>query len=225
MRFAAKRAFVAPKTAGQANVYAKLKQDFKGSGKFPAPAFLRVDKTILNTTGRYKFDIKAASGDVLPEKKLDRNDLFVTTHLGFFLAAQVSTKKGAEVLQSYPNETAFVAAIGFTPANLETIYNGLALLKVGSSVNIESMPMQLFRKVPETQQSAAANKSQWDIKKMCHQLETPLYLHGTASLEFEVEYPTFADPQMAAVAASTSNLLVMYHVGYLVKNGADPNKK
>jgi len=214
-----------PLTPGK-SVYHNLKTRYKESGNFPAPSFLRVDQVLANNKSRYKFDIKAASTDAAPELRLDRNDLFVATHIGIFLVAQDRNKKGREVLQSYPNQVIFPAAAGFDPEDLEAIYNGFLTMKVGSTVNIESLSMQNFRKVPQTQQSASTNRSQWNLKDQCYKPETTLELHGTANIDIEVEFPTYNNIKIAYDGEGTiDHKIAMLAFGYLVKNGAAPLNK
>ncbi len=193
-----------------------------GDGK-ASPSYLRVEQTLSNTKSRYTFDIKSTGAEVATEKKLDRNDLFVVTHIGIYLIAQVSTTLGAEVLQTYPNTDVFVSATGFTPAHLEVIYNGFLEVKIGTKVNIPALPMQSFRFVPTSQQQAANNyilNSELNVHQHSYWPGILLWLHGTQNIEINIDFPALASMQIAGVASNTSNKIVFMPFGYVCKNAA-----
>lgn len=190
-----------------------------GKDAVPSPGFLRVEQTLKNSTGSYRFDIKDTSGFIVTENKLDRNDLFVITDLGMYLLREDSTKVGVSVLQSYPNELEFAAVAGFTPAHLEAIYNGKFSLKIGSRVNIESLSLQNFRRIPQTQQSATV-KTQYSVKEATYALPSLLFLKGSMDVEAKIEFPTFDGIQIQAVTAGINNKIVFHPYGFLIKNGA-----
>lgn len=192
----------------------------KYPGQIISPDFLRIEQELKNTTGSYVFPIETTSGQGIMERKLDRNDLFVITGLGIFLLAETEATPGAGVLQTYPNQIVFPAAAGFNPDHLEAIYNGKLSLKIQSKVNIEGMSMQHFRVVPETQQSAATNKSQFSIERAAYQLGTLINLKGTMNVEVKVEFNTFNAMQIAAVAAGVKHKIVFHPFGYLIKGAA-----
>lgn len=194
-----------------------------GQDAVPSPGFLRVEQELKNSSGVYRFPIDTQSGSGVTELKLDRNDLFVVTDLAFYLLREDATKLGASVLQTYPNETEFAAVVGppaFTPGHLEAIYNGKFSLKIQSKVNIEAMSMHHFRYVPETQQSAATNKSQYSIEKAAYPLGSLLYLKGTMDVEVKVEFNTFDAIAIQAQTANIKNKLVFHPYGYLIKGKA-----
>lgn len=192
----------------------------KYPGQIISPDYLRIEQDLTNTKGSYVFPIETTSGQGLLERKLDRNDIFVITSLGIFLLAEVDTTPGAGVLQTYPNQTVFPAAAGFNPDHLEAIYNGKLSLKVQSKMNIEGMSMLHFRYVPETQQSAAGNKSQYSVDRAAYPLGSLIALKGTMNVEVKVEFNTFANIQIAAVAANTKHKIVFMPFGYLIKGAA-----
>ena len=204
----------------QRAIFRKLNKDF-GSRGVPSPGYLRVEQTIANNKAKYEFNVKSIGSEVATERKLDRNDLFVVTDLAVYLLNQTDAKIGGDVLQTYPNETEFAAAAGFTPGHLETIYNGFLSLKIASKVNIENMSMHSFRCVPETQKSAAANKSQYSVMAAAYPLGSFINLHGTMDISVVIEFPSFVGIEAAAVAAGRTNKIVFHPYGYLIKGGAD----
>lgn len=191
-------------------------------GMIISPSFLRAEVALSNSKGVYKFDLKKTGNEVQTEVKLDRNDLFVVTRIGLFLAQQVASSIGKEVLQSYPNATVFGVA-GANAADLEAIYNGTTSLKIGSRVNIEKMPNHFFRFVPTTQQSSATNKSETNIIDATYAPAPLISLHGTMDIELSVEFPTFAGFDVEATTPATDGVakLVTCLYGFIVKGGAD----
>lgn len=199
-------------------IFNQLKLEYPG--KQVSPGYLRVEQTLINSTGKYKFNIKSIGGEVATEAKLDRNDLFVATGIGVFLLREVTAEIGGQALQSYPNQTIFPAAAGFNPVDMEAIYNGFFSLKIATTVNIEKLSMLNFRRAPQTQQSAATNYSQFNLDEAIYNPGSLIYLHGTADTEVVVEYNSFAGIEIASVVAGTLNKLVFMPVGYLIKGAA-----
>lgn len=191
-----------------------------GKGR-PSPSYLRVEQALSNTKTRYQFDIKKTGGEIATERKLDRNDVFIATHLGVYLISQVSTTIGLEVLQTYPNPDYFITTTGFTPAHLNTIYSGHLEVKIGQKVNIEALDMNKFRYVPTTQQATPTLPySEFDLDSYSYWPGSLLFLHGTQNIEIFIDIPSITGLAWAAVAADTSNKMVLYLMGYLVKNAA-----
>ena len=213
---------VSPALVALDREYYQLLSGTYGKGA-PSPSYLRVEQSLSNTKTRYAFDIKTIGSELATEKKLDRNDLFVVTHFGIYLIAQVSTTIGIEVLQTYPNPDIFVSATGFTPNHLNVIYSGFMEIKVGQQVNAEAIDMNKFRFVPTSQQQAAnnyINYSEFNHEACSYWPGALFYLHGTQNIDIHVEFPAITSMQIAAVAGSTSNKLVFYPMGYLLKNAA-----
>ncbi|MBA7514353.1 hypothetical protein ES705_06381 [subsurface metagenome] len=186
----------------------------------PSPSYLRVEQALSNTKTRYKFDIKKTGAELATERKLDRNDVFIVTHLGVYLIAQVSTTIGLEVLQAYANPEIFVGATGFTPEHLNTIYSGHLEVKIGQKVNIEALDMNKFRYVPTSQQQTDIPYSEFDLDSQSYWPGSLLFLHGTQNIEVFIDMPSITALAWAAVAADTSNKIVLYPMGYLVKNAS-----
>lgn len=194
----------------------------KGIKATPEPSYLRVQQSLANSKTVYDFQIKNDTSTAQQEVKLDRNDLFITSHIGLFLIPEVSTTLGAEVLHSYPNQTAFAAASGFTPAHLNVVYNGFLRIKTGQTVNAQNIPGWNFYYAAETQKSAATNEDQFNIKEHSHWLNGLMFwFKGWSSIEIKHEIQSFTGLQIAAVAANTTNKLVLHLGGYLIKNAID----
>ncbi len=205
------------------SVEAYLTKEFgKDHGYIISPGFLRAEQTLSNSKGKYSFDLKKNGNEIATEVKLDRNDLFVVEKLGLYLSLQDSTTIGKEVLQSYPNNTVFTST-ALVPADLEVIYNGFSSLKIGNRVNIENLSNQVFRYVPETQQSSATTKSNTSLDDATYKPAPLIMLHGTMDIVYTVEFPTFATIAITTSVANTTTKLVLMPFGFLVKGAA--NKK
>ncbi len=198
-----------------------------GSVSTPAPAYLRVEQMLSNTSGKYTFDIKKNGNETNTEVKLDRNDLFVVTDIGVYLSGVTVTTKGIEVLQTYPNSVVFTAMTGTTVSHLEAIYNGYLQLKIGQKVNIERLSMLNFRHVPITQQATGASNvpgfanSQYSVEAHTYKPGSLLYLHGTSNIEITIQFPTIASMAIQATTVTTNyNNLVFVPYGYLLSGAA-----
>jgi hypothetical protein len=213
--------------ARQRAIYNNLQKRFnmvngKSRGLVISEAFLQIEKVIDNNNSQYIFKINADAVKGRTEKGLDRNDLFVVTHHGFFLSPEDTTKEGKKILHTYPNPTAFAA---LNPANydytdLELIYNGTLQVKIGTTVFIDGLDMRRFRSVPETQQSAGTNRSQGDQFTGYVDTEPHIYLNGDGNNEIIVNIPGFAGAKPANDNVNTVNKLIWIPKGFIIKGGA-----
>lgn len=210
----------APLALYERKVFEQLRADKRYKGMVISPSYLRIQSKLSNSSGSYSIDIKKNGNELTTELKLDRNDTFVATRLGIYLLKRDTTKDGLGQLQTYPNTTVFASATGFTPAHLETIYNGNLNMKVNQTVVIEKMPLSKFRYVPTSQQTATIIYSEWNDDNAALTLPALWILNGTDSVELTVNFPTYSGIQIAAVATNTENHLVVVPFGFLIKNGA-----
>lgn len=202
-------------------LFDNLKKQYLPKGITPAPSYLRIEMALNNSQGKYMFDIKKNGNEAATERKLDRNDLFVVTRIGVYLAKVDTTKIGLAALQTHANSTYFGTQSGFTVAHLEAIYNGYLSLKTGTKVNIEALSMQVFKYIQTSQQVSSIANSEFNVSEYTYQGAEDIYLHGTKSHEISIEYPTFSGIQVAATAANTQHKLVFHPYGFLLKNAAD----
>jgi hypothetical protein len=192
----------------------------KYEGKVIAPHVLRIEQTITNSDSIYTFPVlQDGTVPLKTEIRLNKNDILFMTHVGLYIYEKTLNQEGAGVLQTYPNEIAFTTGAGFTKAHLETIYNSQLRLKVGTREFVSGLDTRLFRWVPQTQQSAATNKSQADEDAGMIQLPTYYSLRGTDEIEISLSVPVFSGIQMANIAPLT-NQLVLKCKGFLIKGGA-----
>lgn len=180
-----------------------------------SPSALKVKVTLENNKSNYRFDIQAASGQAADEIKLDINDSFFCTHIGFYLVAENTAGNLNVPYQTYPNEVVF-ANTG-TVADLEAIYKGTLDVKVQSTVVYEDIDLQRFRAVPQTQQTAATDRSQQDPYQGLMELTPNLFLNGRASNEINVNLPTQGGVDWAGTT-TFENKIVFVALGFLAKN-------
>jgi hypothetical protein len=203
-------------------LFDKLKKDYVKKSVIPSPSFLRIEQTLSNSSGKYLFDIKKNGNEIATERKLDRNDLFVCTRLGFYLTKQNSTTIGLEVPQTWANVYHFTTALtALNCAHLETLYAGYMSLKTGQKVNIEALSMYNFRYVQTGQADSGSVVNEFNVSEYTYAGSEDIYLHGTKSHEITVEFPTFAAMAIQTTLSNTLIKLVFIPFGFLLKNCAD----
>ena len=181
-----------------------------------APGYLRVEQTLSNSTGTYNFNVKVTGNELATERKLDQNDVFVCTHIGFYLLNYVAATVGKQPLQSYANNTAFGATC--TP-ELDGWYNGSMAIKINQTVSPEALPLNLFRYVPTTQQSAATNLAEASAITTSSFLGGLIYFRGNQSINVTTTSPTWAGIVWGTPTAGAVNL-VFHPYGFLIKGAA-----
>ncbi len=194
---------------------------------------LRIEKTILAGVGRYEFNIKNTSISNAREKALDRNDVFIPNFLGLFVALQSTSNPETCILFPYvpvaPTSGSSVHEVGFTDAELNTLYNGTLNWTVDNGVMISAYPTERFKKVPQTQglfvldnTNTAVNEniqSEFDVLEGCDLLTPKLTIAGTRDHRITVNFDA-AGLQFACTSGYTPTL-VLYMDGFLVKGGCE----
>ena len=194
------------------------------TGKNMTPGYLRLEQEIVNSKNIFSFP--TFSGDaasVYPtERRLDRNDAFIATEVGMFLLRQDITngKTNAE-LHSYVNLTTFVAAAGFVPADLKSIYHGGLSIEIGRVKKLVAFDTQRFYKAPITQQTGATNYDQKNGRKDGFVRLTPqVVIDGAGTNDLAITFPSYAGWTGASVTAGTQHRLCLYLRGLLVTGGS-----
>jgi hypothetical protein len=192
-------------------------------GKNVVPGYLRLETTIKNSQNILSF--KTFEGDgasVYPtERRLDRNDAFIATEVGFFLLRQdVANVKTNGLLNTYVNLTTFAAAAGFTPADLNAIYQGRLSITINKVKKVPDIDLQRFLHIPETQQTGATNYDQRKYKDGFINLTPQVIIDGSGTNELEVAWPSYAGWQGASVTAGTEHRAVLYFRGLFVTGGS-----
>lgn len=186
--------------------------------------FVRLESRILNNVSSYRFDprtlaLKETSIRV-NQKGVSDNDLFVVTQIGIFIDSRVIAEQSAAVLQTYPNETHFTAAV-MDVSDLEAVYNGTYSLKVGNYVFINRDTNRKFRVVQQTQQSSATNFSQSSEGTDFYNNEPLAIFSGKADNTLTIDLNLFTGISVESTIGTIENVITFEFRGYTVYNAAD----
>ena len=143
---------------GQRLVFQNSKNAIKRAGLNPASAvlsqsYLRFEVPLAVGTTTYTFDTlvnENTNPNYVTQNKLNLQDAFVTSAIGFFLAVPASsaTTETAFPLYSYPNQVAFASA---SDVDAYTIYNGNMQLTVNQRTIMTGWDLSRHYNVPQTQ--------------------------------------------------------------------------
>ena len=144
---------------GQRLVFQNSKNAIKRAGLNPASAvlsqsFLRFEVGLVAGQTTYTFDTlvnENTNANFITQSKLNLQDAFVTSAIGFFLAVpnSAATTETAFPLFTYPNQVAFAAA---TDVDAYTIYNGSMQLTVNQRTIITGWDLSRHYVANQTQQ-------------------------------------------------------------------------
>lgn len=203
--------------------YNSLKKRFNvgKSNVIITPGYLRSEQ-VLGNQNQITFPILVNEGSAprVTERRLGISDTFVITDLGIRLGYLKEGKpQGSIILETFVNENVFT---GFEDA-LNTLYNGILTIKVGSITYIEALDVLRF-KLADTSQRAtllAAGGSANNISKI-HGLEDlaeivpTIQFSGQEKNVVQVTLPEAANMN----ASPNQNVAVFYAKGFLCQNAA-----
>jgi len=130
------------------------------AGQLPKDAvltqsFLRFEVALASGQTSYKFDTlvneNTQAVNFNTQTKLNLQDAFICSELGFFLAAPSSTTDTKFQLLTYPNETALTTAL---KNNYYTVYNGQMSLTVNQKTVMTNWDLSRHLLQPNQQQNA-----------------------------------------------------------------------
>lgn len=211
--------------------YVSVNQKAATINKFAEPSKIRIEMDLKDGVGSYQFNIKKTDIMNQREVSLDRNDVFVPSRWGVFLALQSITNPGTEVLTSFPlvNTGVSVHPVGFTNDNIEALYNGTLSWSVDNTVMLSSYPMESFRKVPKQQGAFLLNadetpvnegiKVQWNIDDAADFVIPCITIPGTRDHRINVNFD--AAGLTFPCTEGYKPVLVLYMDGFLVKSGCE----
>lgn len=186
------------------------------------PSYLRVPFLTAAEKSEYLFPIRKDSNSVLPGNYLDQNDSFVITDLGMMLQAEAPATPGISLLQTYPNNQVFVAAVGeVNPLHLNIFYNGKYKVKVDDTVYADAIPTNNMLCVRTTQQASATTFSERFGKDGTVPLTPDITLDGSRKNEITLTVPTFPGLQVQHTTAATRISVVFYAYGFLITGGSN----
>lgn len=122
---------------------------------------LRLEQPLTNTTTTYLFPVLNSQTNNnnavrATEVRLTQQDAFYVAGMRVTLCQAASAASTAMVLSTWPNPNIFTTPSGLA-ASCETLYNGYMTLTVNQDVVIPQFPLMPFRRVPQTQLTAATN--------------------------------------------------------------------
>jgi len=208
-------------------IYDQLLKQFQGlSSQLITMSYLRSELLVSNTNPIYKFNLLSENASPrATENRLDKNDVFIATHLGFYLVQNpITAVTGVEQLsgisQTYNNPTALNGS-GSVP-DLAAFWNGFWQMKVGSTVFFDAFPNQLTWMAPDTQQSNATTRSSRSFADGAAIIEPLPVFSGSGSNDVTLTIPIWAGFTGAASDQAVSKIYAVFNpFGFLIKNGAN----
>lgn len=207
----------------QRHIFENLKSKMSDLGDvIVSEGFLRFETKIKNGSNFIQFKLKKGNDDNITERRIDDNDSFLITHLGFFLMKRDETIAGIEALQSFPNNVVFFdeeegGVKLFECNHLEALYNGSLTVKVGQTVYIDGLDLLRFRSVPQTQ-GDGKSIAQINSKDGFHEVTPQILINGSQSTEITIQAPISGSLKIAAPRANMNHYVVLIARGFLVKN-------
>jgi hypothetical protein len=221
-----------------------MKQQNRGTDFIINQSTLRVEKVLDPNKNSYNFDLyeTGSESDRAQERKLNRNDLFMVTHVALNIVKQDTTngKYGNYPLFTFPDPNYFIGinAGGDTEAEaLEMIYNGELNIKTSTVERLPKFLTNNLRFAPEAQTNLpgdtnellAATVPQYGpthAERGYFRLNPNLILDGQENNEIRVDLGTGNKAVIAGgideanEALDTTNVLVLLLHGFMVNNGA-----
>jgi hypothetical protein len=123
--------------------------------------FLRLEQPLTTTSTAFNFPVlvnATNSGNAVrpTEKRLALQDAFFCSEIGVYIAKAASAADVSFSLTTYPNSVTFATG-GAAPAPLNAFYNGQLQIAVNNEVIVPGMDIMRFKRVPQTQLTAATN--------------------------------------------------------------------
>lgn len=150
-------------------------------------SYLRSEVALSTSIANYHIpvlvnDNQNASGPRVNEKRLNLQDIFITTEIAVLIGIGTATDTKAK-LYTYPNATAFAAA---TDDDLWSIYNGYLNLTINNEQVLPAWDVLRHYFVPQTQQSASTT-DQWSASSDAfYPVEPGIVMNGAANINFQL---------------------------------------
>ncbi len=164
-------------------------------------SFLRFEVGLVQGTTNYKFDTltneNTQTTNWNTQTKLNLQDSFVCSEIGFFLAVPTSSTDTAFSLLTYPNPTVLTAA---NYAAYKTIYNGQMQLNVNQKTIITNWDLSRHLYAQETQQNAITGTYASTV--------APAILNSTDSIDLSSHGFVPVEPNFVLVGSKKNDLSV-----------------
>lgn len=202
------------------------------------PGFLRVDVPIRSNKTTYDFNLAdgIASSDLSKvrnvERRLRKQDSFVATQLGLFIAPEANTvNEGSGILLTYPDDGALNTAEGtagdISTTDWQVFYNGSLGLQVGQQLVVDAIDNRQFMHIGTTQRgvgptsgSNLPNYSEVGQNNGFIHLEPNLRFSGENSNIFKLNVPNYSGIKLQATKTGWEIFAVLMLRGFLITNGS-----
>jgi len=142
------------------------------------------------------------------EKRLNLQDIFVTTEIAVLIGIGTSTNTAAK-LYTYPNATAFTST---SDDDLWSIYNGFLNLTINNEQILPAWDVIRHYFVPQTQQSASTT-DQWAAgSDAFYPVEPGIVMNGAANINFQLT------ANGAPATITTNSFIAVIQRGILCQN-------
>ena len=188
-------------------------------------SYLRLEVALSTTVTNYQFpvlvnDVSSSNTQSFStEQRLNLQDAFVVSSLGFFVAVPGSATAVNYQLCTYPNTTVFSASN--TATSLFNWYNSSLTLTVNNKVIVPAYDLYRHYSVPQQQQTTDADYTSSGIDYRDQQsgadsgfypIEPAWVLVGSKQNQLQVQLPA----SMAAVESNSRAILILR--GHLAQN-------
>lgn len=189
-------------------------------------SYLRVE-SILATNSQVIFDptVTGNKSNIASQKLLEQNDQFIVTHISFGLkktTADTAAAHAVAILHTFVNRTVFDGSAG--DANLQAIYNGYLEIVYNDTIQVPSLDMRSFERVPVSQQGTTSaaitgpttytiGRSGFDNGLYGYYPIDPFIIAGDQKSRFTINLPT----SVALTESSEFNVAVLLLKGYLLQ--------
>jgi len=217
-------------TVGTRLAYEKAKQALANAGFNPnqvvlSQSYLRLEVALSTSITNYQFSVlvndvsSSNTTSFATEQRLNLQDSFVISSLGFFVAAPSSSTAVDFQLATYPNATIFSTTNA--ASSLFNWYNSSLTLTVNNRQIVPAYDLYRHYSVPQTQQQTApyyaantqAFRDQQDGGESAfYPIEPAWVLVGSKQNTLQVQLPS----AMAAIQANSRAILILR--GHLAQN-------
>ena len=200
---------------------AMLRAGKSTAGAVLSQSYLRLEVALATGVTQYKFDVlvnetSGGSANFQTVNKLNLQDSFYVSQMGFFVCAPASTSATDFPLLTYPNTTIFSTA-GAASA-LYTLYNGYMSLTINQRVVVPYWNLNRHMVINQTQQTATLRDQVNLGQDGFYPMEPNVVISGDKKNDFTVTLPA----GLAAVQATGARLVCVMN-GILAQNVTSVN--
>lgn len=199
---------------------AMLRAGKSTAGAVLSQSYLRLEVALATGQTQYKFDVlvnenASGSSNFPTVNKLNLQDSFYVSQLGFFVCAPSATGNTEFPLLTYPNTTVFSTA--GAAAALYTIYNGYMSMTINQRVVVPFWNLNRHMVINQTQQTSTLRDQVNLGQDGFYPMEPNVVISGDKKNDLTVTIPT----GLSAIQANSRLVCVMN--GILAQNVTSVN--